>query len=297
MRSSEVCRYGPALNDKWILWAHDIFGVDSGRTKEYCNKMWTGAVQWLVELFNFYINVNLLQTWGSPASCRTSSGGSPGPAQPPPGRVNSGRTGSWGCCPTCWSAGRGAWRGSAPASAPTWWCTPRWTGTLCRMVTLMWTLDQELGGDLMRGGVSLHPSHPPMMADAGEDAATIYSNIRSPQYFMATSDTSDTLRPGGLADQLIETVRSEEARLVALHAYTTYTRHNTLSPADVFWRVPPPLHPRLLQPWRPVQPQGGGLRGHCHGPPPHLHGGQPGQPPVYRIAIKPSHYKIQLDSR
>ena len=42
MRSSEVRRYGPALNDKWILWAHDIFGVDSGRTKEYCNKMWTG---------------------------------------------------------------------------------------------------------------------------------------------------------------------------------------------------------------------------------------------------------------
>ena len=73
-----------------------------------------------------------------------------------------------------------------------------------------------------------------VLAEAGEDAATIYSNIRSPQYFMATSDTSDTLRPGGLADQLIETVRSEEARLVALHAYTTYTRHNTLSPADVF---------------------------------------------------------------
>ena len=77
------------------------------------------------------------------------------------------------------------------------------------------TLDQELGGDLMRGGVSLHPSHPPMMAEAGEDAATIYSNIRSPQYFMATSDTSDTLRPGGLADQLIETVRRRPA-------YTTY---------------------------------------------------------------------------
>ena len=82
------------------------------------------------------------------------------------------------------------------------------------------TLNQELGGDLMRGGVSLHPSHPPMMAEAGEDAATIYSNIRSPQYFMATSDTSDTLRPGGLADQLIETVRRRPA-------YTTYT-HNTL---------------------------------------------------------------------
>ena len=87
------------------------------------------------------------------------------------------------------------------------------------MVTL--DVDQELGGDLMRGGVSLHPSHPPMMAEAGEDAATIYSNIRSPQYFMATSDTSDTLRPGGLADQLIETVRRRPA-------YTTYTRQNTI---------------------------------------------------------------------
>ena len=34
-------RFGPELNDKWILWAHDIYGPESGRTKEYCNKMWT----------------------------------------------------------------------------------------------------------------------------------------------------------------------------------------------------------------------------------------------------------------
>merc|ERR1712107_901117 len=34
-----VHRYGPASNAKWILWGHDIFGVLSGRTMEYCAKM------------------------------------------------------------------------------------------------------------------------------------------------------------------------------------------------------------------------------------------------------------------
>merc|ERR550539_2238281 len=34
-----VFRFGPSTNDKWIIWGHDIYGVDSGRTKEYCEKM------------------------------------------------------------------------------------------------------------------------------------------------------------------------------------------------------------------------------------------------------------------
>merc|ERR1711879_1071376 len=34
-----VHRYGPASNAKWVLWGHDIFGVLSGRTMEYCAKM------------------------------------------------------------------------------------------------------------------------------------------------------------------------------------------------------------------------------------------------------------------
>ena len=32
-------RYGPATNAKWLVWGHDIFGPESGRTKEYCQKM------------------------------------------------------------------------------------------------------------------------------------------------------------------------------------------------------------------------------------------------------------------
>ena len=62
------------------------------------------------------------------------------------------------------------------------------------------------GGDLMRGGVGIHPGHPMMMEINGEDEGLLYSEIRSPQYFMATPDSYDSVRPGGLADQLIEEV-------------------------------------------------------------------------------------------
>ena len=65
----------------------------------------------------------------------------------------------------------------------------------------------EFGGDLMAGGVSIHPSHVSMMENHGEDAAEVYRHITSPQYFMATGETSDSLRPGGLAEEILETVR------------------------------------------------------------------------------------------
>ena len=38
----------------------------------------------------------------------------------------------------------------------------------------------------------------------GEDEANIYSRVHAPQYFMATPDSTDSVRPGGLADQIIE---------------------------------------------------------------------------------------------
>ena len=59
---------------------------------------------------------------------------------------------------------------------------------------------------LMFGGVSIHPAHGGLIADNGEDEEVLYSNIRSPQYFMNTPDSPDTTRPEGLADQIIETV-------------------------------------------------------------------------------------------
>ena len=66
------------------------------------------------------------------------------------------------------------------------------------------TSSEDFG--LISAGVSLHPGHPGVMETYGEDEAEVYSHVTSPQYFMATPDTPDSLRPGGLADQLIETV-------------------------------------------------------------------------------------------
>ena len=62
------------------------------------------------------------------------------------------------------------------------------------------------GFGLMSGGVSIHPGHVGVMVDNGEDEAGVYSRITSPQYFMATPDTPDSLRPGGLAEDNMETV-------------------------------------------------------------------------------------------
>ena len=73
----------------------------------------------------------------------------------------------------------------------------------------------EFGGDLMAGGVSIHPSHVSMMENHGEDAAEVYSHITSPQYFMATGETSDSLRPGGLAEEILETVGGGCIEIVA----------------------------------------------------------------------------------
>ena len=34
-----VFRFGPEANDRWVLFAHDVYGPNSGRTKEYCQKI------------------------------------------------------------------------------------------------------------------------------------------------------------------------------------------------------------------------------------------------------------------
>ena len=80
-------------------------------------------------------------------------------------------------------------------------------GTCYGSYVVMHLSSEGFGGfGLMSGGVSIHPGHPGVMANYGEDEAGVYSHITSPQYFMATPDTPDSLRPGGLAEDIIETV-------------------------------------------------------------------------------------------
>ena len=58
----------------------------------------------------------------------------------------------------------------------------------------------------MKGGIYFHPSHPGLMTMAGEDEAAIYATISSPQAFMDTPDSAASVRDGGLASDIIETV-------------------------------------------------------------------------------------------
>ena len=45
------------------------------------------------------------------------------------------------------------------------------------------------------------------MGSANEDEAATYAMIDTPQFFMVTPDTAETVRKGGLASIIIETVR------------------------------------------------------------------------------------------
>ena len=57
-------------------------------------------------------------------------------------------------------------------------------------------------------GVSMHPSNWYYMEFLEEEEAPLYETASQvPQYFGNTFDVPDTLRPDGLADTIIETVR------------------------------------------------------------------------------------------
>ena len=48
---------------------------------------------------------------------------------------------------------------------------------------------------------------PALMGSANEDEAATYAMIDTPQYFMDTPDSAESVRAGGLASMVIETVR------------------------------------------------------------------------------------------
>jgi len=180
-----VYRFGPASNDKWVVWGHDIFGVDSGRTKEYCEKM----------------NTDLGVTCILPDFFR---------GVPPP---------------------------------PPFITVPTWNGQLGLDWEELLVPYLELGGaqsvgvvgtcfgsyivihtsasfaPFMSGGVSIHPSHPGLMQLAGEDEAETYSMISTPQFFMDTPDSVESVREGGLASTIIQTTFFDEFENPCNHGF------------------------------------------------------------------------------
>ena len=67
------------------------------------------------------------------------------------------------------------------------------------------------------------------MRMAGEDEASVYSTIQSPQYFMATPDSDESCRPGGLAEQTIGRTVFEEYETPCDHGF--FNRGDLAAPA------------------------------------------------------------------
>ena len=69
-----MLRYGPSLSGKWVVWGHDIYGPDSGRTKEYCQRISQELDLTCILPGMALISGSLITT-----SLKTSSAVSPGP--------------------------------------------------------------------------------------------------------------------------------------------------------------------------------------------------------------------------
>jgi len=199
IQNLKVHRYGPAQNSRWVVWGHDIFGPESGRAREYCALL--ASTLNLTCIIPDFFRGNIPDFIPVP-------GGNPIP--------------TWAdTLQRDWVELLLPYLGQAGAQQ----VIP--VGT-CYGSYVVVHAAAESGG-LVTGGVSIHPSHPPLMAMNGEDEAAVYRNISSPQYFMATPGDSDTVRPGGLASSIIQTTTFDEYEAPCTHGF--FTRGDLSDPA------------------------------------------------------------------
>jgi len=188
-----VHRYGPASNSKWLLWGHDIYGVLSGRTMEYCLKM----------------NQELGVTCILPDFFR----GVDGRPDPVP---------AWDQLVVDWEEKLVPYLKSAGAQsvAVVGTCFGSYLGV---------HMSASPAVTFMKGGIYFHPAHPGLMEKTGEDEAEVYRRISSPQAFMDTPDSAASVREGGLADDLIQTTFFEEFDSPCNHGF--FNRGDLTDPA------------------------------------------------------------------
>ena len=158
-------------NQRWLLWGHDIYGPESGRTREYCALIANvlGVTCIIPDFFRGEEWPKPVPTW------------------------ESGMQRDWAELLVPYLKLGGAQTVGA-------------VGTCFGSYTVMHTHSAAESEDLMVGGVSIHPSHPLLMATAGEEEKAVYQSISTPQYFMDTPDSFPSVRPGGLASNILESV-------------------------------------------------------------------------------------------
>merc|ERR1711936_76782 len=194
-----IFRYGPSLSARWLGWGHDIFGPDSGRTKEDCQDI-SQELGLTCILPDFFRGLSWPDELPTPPSWEGNEAGS----------IRE----DWEFKLLPYLIERGAQSVAV-------------VGTCFGSYIVAHTSGDSMG--LVKAGVGIHPSHPELMVMAGEDEATVYSNIQSPQYFMATPDSSASVRPGGLAEETIERTVFDEYEEPCGHGF--FNRGDLADPA------------------------------------------------------------------
>ena len=70
-------------------------------------------------------------------------------------------------------------------------------------------------------GISMHPSHDKLIALTGGDETEVLSQILAPQLFMLEGGVGDSLKAGGIADQILGDKITFEAFNDMTHGWTT----------------------------------------------------------------------------
>jgi len=68
-----------------------------------------------------------------------------------------------------------------------------------------WPVVKASGSGKFSAGVSLHPSHPRILPMFGEDEKTVIGKIQCPQLFLPAGNDGDTVKSKGLSDQVLST--------------------------------------------------------------------------------------------
>jgi len=157
---------------KCIIWNYDIFGFDSGRTRQTADLF--AEAGYLVIMPDFYRG-----TWRDPTApdvveyIKDQTTWSKLQQDLDkivlPFAKSKGAT-SLGALGTCWGS---------------------------------YMVVRECGYDQFKAGVSWHPSHSPIMGLMGEDEKNIVSSIKCPQLFMPAGADAESCKKGGMAEQVL----------------------------------------------------------------------------------------------
>jgi len=175
-----------------VIWNYDIEGFDGGRTRERCDQL--ASQGFLVILPDYYHGAEAPKC--SPTDFLCWFGLKPFTV------ANSNWTqlqSDWGLVRS-WAEEKGVTRFAAVGTC--------WGSY---MTLRMSSLPEVIAG------VIVHPSHPTLIPDLGEDEASILGQVGAPQLIMPTRTDSNNVQPGGLDENTLK----EKGLEVAVEPFPT----------------------------------------------------------------------------